>query len=300
MYDIKALKKTSGDIERLTKEIDKMNQGEFQADTRYWKPTRDKAGNASAIIRFLPSPPMDGEDGLPWSQPLFHHSFQGPTGKWYIENSLTTLKKNDPVSEFNSKLWERGKVDDSPERKQARKQKRKLSYVSNILVVADPQAPENEGKVFLYSYGVKIWDKIQNTIKPPKDDLDPVEPVPVFDPWLGANFKLKVKTIAQKGEIRGMPNYDDSVFMAPSPIGTDDEIEKIWKSEYSLKAITGPDQFKSYEELKSRLNFVMGENSEPQTEVSPESEDISVPFDTKNTADSDDEDLAAFRKLAEE
>lgn len=315
-YTLSTLKKNSSDIERLTKELDKLNSNSpREEDTRFWVPTKDKAGNALAIIRFLPAPAVDGENGLPVVQ-YFDHAFKGPTGKWYFENSLTTLKKNDPASEFNNKLWEEGKVDTSPERAQARVQKRKLHYVSNILVVSDPKAPENEGKVFLYKYGKKLFEKIDATMRPTQEamELDPdLKPIPVFDPWKGANLKLKVKSVKQS-DGSTFPNYDDSVFVAPSAIGTDEEIEKIWKSEYSLATFVAPEQFKSYDELKKRLDEVMGfdtanyGNGNKGTttagrvaSTSPSVGSLEPPFepDLIIPESDEDEDLTAFKKLAE-
>src|SRR5665213_4259944 len=193
MSDFKTMKKSSSDISRLTKEIEKLNSPNSNEDERFWQPQVDKAGNGSAIIRFLPAPAVDGDDALPWVR-VFRHAFKGPTGKWYFENSLTTLNQNDPVSEFNSGLWNKSDDDKGPERTQARIQKRKLEYISNILVVSDPKAPGNEGKVFLYKYGARIFDKIQKAMVPDIDDGIPEdewpEPIKVFDFWEGANFRF--------------------------------------------------------------------------------------------------------------
>ena len=230
-------------FDRLTKEIDKLQATGGSSDDRFWKPEMDKSGNGFAVIRFLPAP--EGEE-LPWAK-VWSHGFQGPGG-WYIENSLTTLGKKDPVSELNRTLWNSGLDSD---KEVARKQKRKLSYYSNIYVVSDPSNPGNEGKVFLYKFGKKIFDKIQAAMQPEFQDETPINP---FDLWQGANFKLKL----QKKD--GYWNYDKSDFAAPSTLEdmTDAELEKVWKSQHSLSEFMDAKNFKSYEELDSRLNVVLG------------------------------------------
>lgn len=248
------LKKNSS-LEKLTKALQKTNTS-FSNDEREWKPEVDKAGNGFAIIRFLDAPEVDGEDGMPWVQ-IFNHGFQGPGG-WYIENSLTTLGQKDPVSEYNSKLW---KTEIEANKEIARKQKRRLNYYSNILVVKDPAHPENEGKVFLYGYGKKIFDKIKYKIDPTEEEKGLAEkegitlkPVNVFSFWEGHNFKLKIR------QVKGYRNYDTSEFEeTPTPVAqTDKEIEAIWKKAYSLKDLVAPDKFKSYAELETKLNKVLG------------------------------------------
>ena len=299
MSNFATLKKSSMSLDRLAKEIEKMNapatsekNGE---DNRFWKLERDKSGNGSAVIRFLPSAAVDGEDSLPWVR-VFDHGFKGPTGKWYIEKSLTTLNQKDPVSEYNSKLWNESTDDNSPQRKQARAQKRRLQYISNILVVSDPKNPENEGKVFLFKYGKKIFDKITLLTNPQFEGDDPVNP---FDFWRGANFKIRIRTVD------GYPNYDQSVFAEPSAVSDNDsELEKIWKSQHSLKEFVAPSSFKSYEELKKRLDEVLGLDAAPETprrepvasRPTPAAKpDVSVSL----TADDDDDDLEAFKALAQ-
>ena len=217
-------------------------------DDRLWKPEVDKAGNGYAVIRFLPAP--DGED-LPWAQ-VWSHAFQGPGG-WYIENSLTTLGKKDPVSDLNRELWNSG-ID--ADKETARKQKRKLNYYSNIYVVKDSANHENEGRVFLYRYGKKIFDKIMESMQPAFEDEEPVNP---FDLWKGADFKLKITNVA------GYWNYDKSEFDRPATLGgfKDDRLEQIWKQEYSLAAFTADDQFKTYDELKDRLDSVLNSARRP-------------------------------------
>jgi len=230
-------------------------QSKFKKDERYWEVTKDKAGNGFAIIRFLDRPLVDGEDATAFVQ-IYTHNFQGPGG-WYIENSLTTIDQQDPVSEYNSKLWNTGV---EANKDIAKKQKRKLTYISNIRVIKDTANPANDGKVFLYKYGKKIFDKIYAKGHPAEGELDPntgepLVPVNVFDLWEGANFSLKVK---KQGEF---PNYDDSTF-APvtSPVAkTDEEIEAILTQAYSLKAEL---KFKSYEDLKKRLDKVLSFNAD--------------------------------------
>jgi hypothetical protein len=228
--------------DKLVKEVEKMNSTTSSSDDRFWKPEMGKDGVGSAIIRFLPAP--EGED-LPWVK-IFSHGFQGPGG-WYIENSLTTIGQKDPVTEHNRILWNTGNPKDQDT---VRKQKRKLSYFSNIYVVKDPANPQNEGKVFLFKFGKKIFDKILNAMQPEFEDEEPINP---FDFWSGANFKLKIR------KVEGYWNYDKSEFDSSSPLLDDDDaLEAIWKKEYSLSAVIAPDQFKTYEELEKRLNYVLG------------------------------------------
>ena len=248
---------------KLVSQVEKMNKGSNGVDDRLWKPEVDKAGNGYAVIRFLPAP--DGED-LPWAK-LYTHAFQA-SGGWYIENSLTTLGQKDPVSEHNSQLWNSG-VDSDKE--VARKQKRKLSYYSNVYVVKDPSNPANEGKVFLFRYGKKIFDKITAAMQPEFEDEQAINP---FDFWAGANFKLKIKKVA------GYWNYDSSEFAAPAPLLDDDDaMEAVWKQDYSLAELIAPDQFKSYEDLKKRLDYVLG------LTVAPKRQDPEVIDEDNNLED---------------
>ena len=280
---------------KLVSQVEKMNKGSNGVDDRLWKPEVDKAGNGYAVIRFLPAP--DGED-LPWAK-LYTHAFQG-TGGWFIENSLTTLGQKDPVSEYNSQLWNSG-VDSDKE--VARKQKRKLSYYSNVYVVKDPSNPSNEGKVFLFRYGKKIFDKITAAMQPEFEDETPINP---FDFWAGANFKIKIKKVA------GYWNYDSSEFAAPEPLFDDDDaMEAVWKQEHSLAEIVAPDQFKSYEDLKKRLDYVLGLTIAPKRQdpevaneefVETVNEERAVVDTTPSSVnpDEDEEDaLSYFAKLAE-
>jgi len=261
-------------------------------DERLWKPTMDKTGNGYAVIRFLPAP--KGED-LPWVK-LWNHAFQGPTGQWFIENSLTTLGNNDPVSEYNSKLWNSGIESD---KEIARRQKRKLSYYSNIYVVSDAANPQNEGKVFLYRYGKKIFDKVMEAMQPPFPDTDPINP---FDFWEGANFKLKLR------KVDGYWNYDLSSFDSVTPLSDDEDfLESVWGEEYSLSEFTAPSNFKTYDELKTRLDMVLsGVTKTGTVETLMENEPTApakvntkpAPAPTVSTDDADDS-MSYFEKLAE-
>ena len=256
-------------------------------DERLWKPELDKSGNGYAVIRFLPS--VEGED-MPWAK-VWNHAFQGPTGQWYIENSLTTVGQKDPVSEHNTKLWNTGLESD---KETARKQKRKLQYFSNIYVVSDSKHPENEGKVFLYRYGKKIFDKLMAAMQPEFEDETPINP---FDFWEGANFKLKIR------KVDGYWNYDKSEFETPSALGDDSVIEGIWKKQYALKEFTASTNFKSYEELKTRLDAVLsGTVSVGNVTDTMDDEPIASPkVDTKpveSKQEDEDDTMDYFNKLA--
>ena len=279
---------------KLVKEVEKLNTN-GGSDERLWKLDVDKSGNGYAVIRFLPAP--NGED-LPFVK-LYSHAFQG-TGGWYIENSLTTLGQKDPVSEYNTTLWNNG-TDAGKET--ARKQKRKLTYISNIYVVKDPANPENEGKVFLYKYGKKIFDKLTAAMQPEFEDEEAIDP---FDFWQGANFKLKAKNVA------GYRNYDSSEFTATSPILDDDDaLEGLWKKEFSLAELVAADQFKSYEDLKKRLGYVLGnkpvrndESFEDESEGRGSAEqvvaDATATAPTPAASEEEDDALSYFAKLAED
>lgn len=293
MSNFATLKKSSNVLDRLNKELEKLNApaSEKQQDTRFWQPEVDKSGNGVAVIRFLPAPAVDGDDALPWVR-IWNHGFKGPSGKWYIENSLTTLNQKDPVSEYNSVLWNSTSDENSPTRKQAREQKRRLTYISNILVVSDPKHPENEGKVFLYKYGKKIFDKISILMNPEFEGDEAINP---FDFWKGANFRLKIRTV------EGYRNYDQSVFATPSALSDDDaELEKIWKSQYSLKEFLEPKNFKSYDELKRKLEEVLELNSTPavKNDNVRSMPTLATKSESPFVDDEDDEDLAAFKALA--
>lgn len=303
MTSFQTLKKSTNTLERLARELEKLNAPQSQekasGDSRFWKPEVDKAGNGAAIIRFLPPPAKDGDDALPWVR-LWTHGFQGPTGKYYIENSLTTLNQKDPVSELNGKLWNSSQDDKSPERKQARDQKRKLTYISNILVISDPKAPHNEGKVFLFKYGKKIFDKITLLMNPEFEGDSPINP---FDLWKGCNFKLRIRNVD------GYRNYDQSSFDSPTTLpGTDADLEKIYNSEHSLAQFVAPDQFKSYDELKKKLNEVLGLEELIVSTPKPALVKKEDPFAAASrrqsvpdtSADDEDEDLKAFKALADD
>jgi len=257
--DLKKQSKLGSLTAKLVKEVEKMNNNGASGDDRLWKLDVDKSGNGYAVIRFLPAP--EGED-LPFVK-LYSHAFQGPGG-WYIENSLTTLGQKDPVSEYNTQLWNNGT---DAGKDTARKQKRKLTYISNIYVVKDPANPENEGKTFLFKYGKKIFDKLTAAMQPEFEDEEAIDP---FDFWQGANFKLKAKNVA------GYRNYDSSEFAAQSPLLDDDEaMEGLWKKQSSLQEFVGADQFKSYEDLKKRLGYVLGNKTSARPTFDEDLEDLS-------------------------
>lgn len=299
--DLKKQSKLGSLTSKLVKEVEKMNNaGGGGADERLWKPEVDKTGNGYAVIRFLPSP--EGED-IPWAK-MYSHAFQGPGG-WYIENSLTTTGGKDPVSEYNRELWNSGNESDKDT---VRKQKRKLSYYANIYVVKDPSNPQNEGGVFLYKFGKKIFDKIMEAMKPEFADETPINP---FDFWAGANFKLKIR------RVEGYQNYDKSEFGSAEALFDDDaKLEKIYNSLYDLNEFTDPKNFKSYEKLKERLDSVLGLKKPvrapiPDSELETEDEGrgyfaeqaaVSEPVKEvaaveEATSDEDDESLSYFSRL---
>lgn len=284
-------------FEKLTEAAEKVNNNQQKsgADERFWRPTVDKSGNGSAIIRFLPAPA--GED-VPFVR-YWDHGFQGPGG-WYIENSLTSIGLDDPVSEYNSKLWNTGNEKD---KELARKQKRRLHYISNIYIVKDPANPDNEGKVFLYKYGKKIFDMLNSAMHPEFEDEEALNP---FDFWEGANFRLRIRNV------EGYRNYDKSTFDDSSSLFDDDEeLERVWQTEYPLQEFLDPKNFKSYEELKSKLNKVLGEvqsqsTAEDLPEVeftAPVAESTPQPFAEETSTPSfedDDDSLEFFKNLAKD
>ena len=308
--DFSSLKRSSQtDFDALKAKVNETATGGGNKEQdNFWKPDVDSSGNGYAVIRFLPAPP---EEDLPYVQ-VWDHGFQG-TGGWYIEKSLTTIGQKDPVSEMNSRLWNSG---DDADKDIVRSRKRRLSYYSNILVISDPKRPENEGKVFLYKYGKKIFQKIQDLINPEFQDEQPVNP---FDMWTGANFRLKIR------QVEGYRNYDKSEFDMPSEIeGGDERLEEIWKSEYSLKDFIDPSTFKSYSELEAKLHRVLGIEDanlgtanamdedvsdmgyQPPTRPAPEHETAEPTQDMPTAenpnvseASADDADLDYFKKLAE-
>ena len=299
--------KSSGSLNKLldaAKGETKPQEKKSYVDERLWKPELDKSGNGYAVLRFLPQ--VQGED-LPWAK-VWNHAFQGPTGQWYIENSLTTLNQKDPVSEHNTALWNTGLESD---KEIARKQKRKLQYFSNVYVVSDTKHPENEGKVFLFRYGKKIFDKITAAMSPEFEDEKAINPFNLFgidpenlDVQPGANFKLKIR------KVDGFWNYDKSEFGEPSNLHEDDsEAEKVWKSQYPLAEFTAPTNFKSYDELKTRLDAVLsgtvkvGNVADTMDDAPIASPKIDAPKPTTTKVETpvvdEDDTLAYFEKLAE-
>lgn len=286
--DFSTMKKNRNNFDALMKEVEKiaLPTNESVKDERFWQPEVDKAGNGYAVIRFLPSPA--GEE-FPWVR-TWSHAFQGPTGKWYIENSLTTLGKQDPVTELNTELWNSGSESN---KEIARKQKRKLTYISNIYIVKDSANPEREGKVYLYKFGKKIFDKIKDVMQPQFEDEDPINP---FDFWKGANFKLKIRNV------EGFRNYDKSEFDTSDPLSEDDDqLKSIWEKQHSLQQFLAPDNFKSYDELKTKLKSVLeGPSNLPKAEdVKLESTPQPEKVVKKEPKVDEDEDLSYFAKLAE-
>ena len=304
--DIQTLRKMrNSDFGQISNAFEKIanpsTESKGYADDRFWKLEGDKAGNGTATIRFLPR--VEGDE-LPWVR-IFSHGFQGPTGKWYIENSLTTLNEQDPVSELNSQLWNSGV---EANKKIAQNQKRRLSYIANILVVSDPKHPENEGKVFLFKFGKKIFDKIMDKARPTFEDEKPVN---VFDFWEGANFKLRMR------KKDGFTNYDESAFNDPAALGDDDKIVEVASKQYKLSEFLDRKNFKSYDELKKKLNEVLSGDAfasksaaeiaadEPATMAAPEPAKAAPAFTPKASAkpameDDDDDVMSYFEKIAKE
>jgi hypothetical protein len=305
-----ATMKKSNSLDKLLGAVQTENapqEKKSYADERLWKPVVDKSGNGYAVIRFLPA--VEGED-LPWAK-VWNHAFQGPTGQWYIENSLTTIGQNDPVSEMNSAYWNSGVESD---KEIARKQKRKLQYFANILVIEDKANPQNEGKVMLYRFGKKIFDKCMEAMQPVFEDETPVNP---FDFWEGAEFKLKIR------KVDGYWNYDKSEFGSKSALfDNDDEIEAVWNKQYPLSEFSAESNFKSYDELKTRLGTVLAGTTtvgsaelsgspyynvtaliedEPQKAPWVDTKEAPAPTPTVTvTADDEDDTLSYFEKLADE
>jgi len=290
---------SSGYMDKLNKELDKLNTPSYASkDDRLWTCQTDKAGNGYAIIRFLPAP--GGED-IPFVR-MFTHGFQGPGG-WYIENSLTTIGQQDAIAEYNSKLWNSGIESD---KEIVRKQKRQLNYYSNVYIVKDPANPQNEGQVKLFRYGKKIWDKLNDAMNPQASEYEEVKPLNPFDLWTGANFKLSIR------RVDGYANYDKAGFDTPGPLSdNDEEMETIWKSEHSLKELVDPKHFKSYDELKARLERALNSQLAP---AGPAKEYFSTPepqfkaAEPKQMAssspssdmDEDDEDISFFKGLVDD
>jgi hypothetical protein len=296
MVDFAKLKSQSktGNLDKLAKAIEALNAGSEGGsdDDKYWRPEVDKAGNGMATFRFLPASAQDGDDALPWVK-IFSHGFQGPGG-WLIDNCLTTKNQQCPVCEHNSTLWNSGI---EANKDVVRKQKRKLNYVANVYIVSDPKHPENEGKVKLFKFGKKIFDKITEAMNPQFEDEQAINP---FDMWKGANFKLKIR------KVDGYQNYDKSEFESPSVLSDDDsELEKIWKAQYSLQDLLSDKEFKNYDQLKTRLDKVLGLSGEVSAPVkktvaeeapAPKAKKVEVPEVTTT----EDDDMEYFSRLAEE
>ncbi len=282
---LKKASSTGNTLSKLTQEIEKINQPQQNnsTDERFWKPELDKSGNGFAVIRFLPAP--EGEE-MPWAK-VWSHAFKGPGGQWYIENSLTTIGKDDPVGELNRELWNSGKESD---KNIARAQKRKLSYYSNIYVVSDPAHPENEGKVFLYKYGKKIFDKLVEAMQPAFADETPIDP---FNFWKGADFKLKIR------KVDGYWNYDKSEFAAPNTLGDfdDERLEEIWKEGYSLAEFEDSKNFKTYEKLKARLDLVLGKTN-PTVKFDAETLEEESPLEDLSEGKNWGKEVSDFREKA--
>jgi hypothetical protein len=295
LENLKSMRGSS--IDKLVKAAEAVSTTKTESnsydDDRFWKPTRDKAGNGYAVIRFLPQ--KEGED-LPWVR-YWDHGFKGPTGLWYIENSLTSINQPDPVSEHNSVLWNSGRDEDKA---LAREQKRRLHYVSNVLVISDPDNPQNEGKVFLYKFGKKIFDKIMDVMQPQFADETPVNP---YDFWEGADFKLKIR------KVEGWVNYDKSEFSAQSALFDGDEgrLNEVYGQLYALQDFLDPKNYKTYDELKAKLNRVLGVDAGVSMEAPTPAPVVEAPSfaaesaPVADTADSDEDDtLSYFAKLAKE
>jgi hypothetical protein len=298
LENLKSMRGSS--IDKLVKAAEAVSTAKTETnsyvDDRFWKPTRDKAGNGYAVVRFLPA--KEGED-LPWVR-YWDHGFKGPTGLWYIENSLTSIGQNDPVSEANSVLWNTGRDEDKA---LARERKRRLHYVSNVLVISDPDNPQNEGKVFLYKFGKKIFDKIMDVMQPQFADENPVNP---YDFWEGADFKIKIR------KVEGWVNYDKSEFSSPAALFDGDEarLTEVYDKLYSLQDFLKPENYKTYDELSMKFNKVLGVTAGHAPAADPFQAEPSTPAPTMTEADTsfppaddsadEDDTLSYFAKLAKE
>lgn len=286
---------TSERLKKLQSALKKETEKKNYDDTRFWSAELDNAGDGEAVIRFLPEPA--GED-LPYVK-VWSHGFK-VNNKWYIENCPTTIGQPCPVCDDNGKYWNDG--EEGKAFVQNRKSKRKLSYISNILVVNDPKNPQNNGKVFLFKYGKKIYDKMMLAIAPEDEDETPID---IFDLATGADFKLKIKKVA------GYANFDTSSFKKPSAVDEDDR-EGILKSLNSLSEFIAPDKFKSYDDLKTRLDKILHTETENVSrtinEVSDSDDDGFVVETTKHVIHEkeehasvvDDDELASVKALLED
>jgi len=299
------LKRNRTDLSKLLSAAQDYGPGEQKGnpnqDDRFWQPTRDKAGNGYAVVRFLPT--AEGND-LPWVR-YWDHAFKGPTGQWYIEKSLTSIGQPDPLGEMNSKLWNSGNEAD---KQTVRERKRNLRYVANVLILQDPAAPENEGQVKLYRFGKKIFDKLMDSMQPQFPGETPVNP---FDFWEGADFQLKIR------KVDGYPNYDASSFKAQEALfeGDDAKLEGVYNKLYNLNEFVDPANYKTYDELKARLQIVLGESAPrtvqenialdttaapaPMREAEPPALNV-VDTSTNQQVEEDDDTMAYFAKLAQE
>lgn len=303
-----ALKSNRTDLSKLVEQAQQAAGGQTQRqsdDPRFWQPTRDKAGNGYAVIRFLPG---DAEAATPWVR-YWDHAFKGPTGQWYIEKSLTSIGQQDPLSELNSQMWNSGVEADKAT---VRQRKRNLRYVANVLIISDPAAPENEGQIKLYRFGKKIFDKIMDSMQPQFPDEKPVNP---FDMWEGADFTVKIR------KVEGYPNYDASTFKSPSAIGEDAHMEELYSKQHEMAEFIDPKNYKTYDELKSRLATVLGEqaprtqkqaasldledntpsiNAPEPTSAAPMTATAAAPIATAESSMNDDDAMSYFAKLAAE
>jgi hypothetical protein len=279
-------------LEKLTKELEKLDKGSFSSsDDRFWQPETDKAGNGYAVIRFLDAPEVDGDSALPWVQ-VFNHGFKSDDGKWFIENCPTTIGEQCPVCENNSVLWNTG-IENNKDI--VRKRKRRLTYISNILVLKDPANPSNEGNVYLYKYGKKIFDKIKEMIEPQFEDESAINP---FNFWEGANFKLKIR------QVEGYRNYDKSEFESSvsAVYDNDEDIKALWEKLPSLAEFAQKSQFKPYDELKTKLDRVLGVNgtsSSYRASAEEELEDEEVVTESNSNNEESNDTMEYFRKLAQ-
>lgn len=309
-YDFSKLKKRKFDVQSLVNEAEKAGGNNKKGDERFWKPTVDQQGNGYAVIRFLPTKEyLNDPAAVPWVR-YWDHGFKGPTGKWYIEKSLTSIGQQDPLGELNSRMWA---TEDPEQQEIVRQRKRRLHHVANILVVDDQGNPDNNGKVFLYQFGKKIFDKIIDVMSPEFPDEDPIVP---FDVFGGANFQLKIRQVA------GYRNYDKSNFAAPSDLfdGDEKKLEELFDKLYDISEFVDPAKYPSYSELEKKLNDVLGvrkptldaataaapamksaEAKEPEIvesniEINDETGEDDLPWNDEE----DDDVLAHFERLAAE
>ena len=290
------LKRNRPDLSKLVEDAKKATGGADReaADERFWNPTRDKAGNGYAVIRFLPG---KEENGTPWVR-YWDHAFKGPTGQWYIEKSLTSLGQNDPLSELNMKMWNTG---DESQKKIVSSRKRTLRYVANVLVISDQQNPQNEGQVKLYRFGAKIFDKIKAAMQPQFPDEKPINP---FDMWEGADFVIKISSEMVMG--KPLPKYDASYFKGSSELfgGDEGKLEALYDKQHALGEWVDPANYKTYDQLNTRLKMVLGESAPRTTRETVSLDETSAPPSLKTAENTsldeadDDDTMSLFAKLA--